>query len=215
MSQGDDVLYATGPGPSAVRLDFGRAGLWALLIGLPIIGGIEALLVAYLVAPEKIATDGGAGTPIAWVFAVLFGLLLLFLVLSAPAMLRRHGMAFDEIGIWWQDGGRHTVIPWERVHAVGVGYTQSPEPRIEDPIKFKQSFALEVFLHDPESVEPCLKRFMVSEDPPRADLGEVRFRFLLPPFVASAGTAENAISQYRSDVWIGRYKRAWHRMPGR
>lgn len=215
------------PAPEAAFINSGRSGIGCVLLGAGLLLFFTLCAAAGALWPETMLTDGGSGGTrvIATVIAVLFGALSLFMLASLPKALRTHGLAVDRDGVWCVD--RHTAefVPWQQVRAIGGSFTvrrEAPSSSLGSAAgkaianaaltdKGRQHFAVEVFLHDPGSVDgsrllsPMQARTR-TERPPAPGLPGARLRFLIrgvSDYREMAGHLYRVVPR----LWIGEYQR--------
>ncbi|GIH06872.1 hypothetical protein Rhe02_49390 [Rhizocola hellebori] len=213
--------------PTAVKVDLGRASIVAVLLtivlfGLFSAGGVYAAL----------DTEETMVTVIGLFFATIFGFIALFGLLALPRAFQPRVFVFDADGIHHFQGTDWTLMPWQDVAAVGIGYDQPPEApslplSIEDAVKgfvvdkaksamnldSKRRFGLEIYPASPEVLSryPILTRYRKQLHVPAAGLAANRWRFPLPPVLGTVSKVERAVQTHRSDLWLGWYARPWRR----
>ena len=179
------------PSPTAACIYFARISGRSLIIAFGILTLVEIGLISYLVSAEKFGASRVVGRWMPWFITNVIGLVLVMLGAALPALLRRHGVAFDERGMWWLGRGGVVGVEWEHVAAVGV----------DRELAAGRAW-LEVYPTDPAfaSQRPELSIFREATPQRYPELGEYRFRFPLP--TECADRVAEAVTRFRPEVWL-------------
>jgi len=209
----------------SVRVNIGRASVVAVVVGVLLLAGLTAA-GAYAAVD---AAETGVRV-IGWVFAGLFGAVLLFFLAAVPKLLRPRGLEFDPGGVRFWYGDERVALAWPEVAAIGIGYEQPPDvpnlplsvqdaikdyvaDKVKDAVKLdgKRSVAVEIFPADPAAVGryPILARYKREQPPPYAGLPPVRWRVPLPPVVGVARGIERGVRTFQGQRWLGWFARPW------
>ena len=217
--------------PGAVKVDLGRAGIVAAVLGVVLIGGLAGLsdflaVSAYATLDSTPVTV----TVIVSCLALLFTVPFVLILVALPAILRPRGFIFDARGVHHWQGKSWMLLPWEEVAATGIGYTQPPnvpglslsiqdaiigytEDKIKDALKLdgKRSIAFEIFPVRPEIMEryPLLAGYRREMPPPFAGLSAVRWRVPLPPVIGVARRISHGAQTFQPQRWLGWFARPW------
>jgi hypothetical protein len=221
-------------GPGAVTVDIGRASTVSV--------GVGAVLLALLTAASVYAVidaDETAVAVVGSVFAVLFGLMFLFLLVSLPKVLQPRGLVFDGAGLHTWHGSAWDLVTWAEIAALGIGYEQPPdvpklptslldaaggvvEDKLKQALKFddKRKVALEIFPVDARCFErhPSLVRYRKSGPVPTLAQPDTvalpallpeRWRVGLPPALGVAKATEHGARTFATPRWLGWFARPW------
>jgi hypothetical protein len=195
------------PDPDGVLIDFGRLA-WRSVIGMWILSGALTYGCWTIVADSS-----GLEAFVGLVFLIVFGAVFVLFLIGAPAMVRKHGLIVDSKGVWTWDRDKRHLLPWTELSAAGIGYTRSPLSMLP----LRQGEALELYPVPTEifSSHAEFSRWRKTEEPPRPGLTDERYRLALPAFSRLPKKVESAVLRFAPDGWIGTYRRAFQRLPGR
>jgi hypothetical protein len=212
-------------GPGAVTVDIGRASIVSVGVGTVLLALLTAACVYAVIDADETAV-----AVVGSVFAVLFGLLLLFLLVSLPKVLQPRGLVFDGAGLRTWHGSAWDLVTWAEIAAVGIGYEQPPdvpklptslldaaggviEDKLKQALKFddKRKVALEIFPVDPRAFQqhPSLVRYRKTGPVPHPALPPERWRVGLPPALGVAKATEHGARTFAAPRWLGWFARPW------
>lgn len=208
-----------------MKVDIGRAGIVAILAGLVL---VTVMIAGFVYA--AVDSDDAAVTIVGYCFAAIFGILWAMIVVRLPVLLQRRGLVFDERGVHYWHGESWSVLAWEDVAAVGIGYEQPPdlpkiptsiegaikdvlEDRIKDVLKLdgKRRVAVEIFPVTLESMQghTALARYRREYPAPLEGLPSVRWRIALPPVIGVARGIGRGVESFQPQRWLGWFARPW------
>jgi hypothetical protein len=206
-------------GAGAVKVDIGRGSRIVILIGVP----LGALLSACSVYAALDARDRATAV-IGYSFAAFFAVPVLISLAGLRRLLRPRGLAFDGRGVHYWEGGSWTLLGWEDIAAVGIGYEQPPEwmplrlgqrlgNEMLDALKIerRRRIAVEIFPAHLGAIDrhPRLTRFRREQQAPDAKLSPVRWRFPLPPAPGLAARVGQGVEAFQPARWLGWFARPW------
>lgn len=211
--------------PGAVKVDIGRANIIALVLAILIFGGLVWAGV-YAAINNQDTRERIIGA----VFAVFFAIPFLLVLRGARRVMKPSGLVFDARGIHYWQGTSTTMVAWEEIAAVGIGYEQPPsmpslpasledavkgyvQDKVKDALKVdgKRRIAVEIFPFLPERVDgyPALARFKRTYQAPAAGLPSVRWRMPLPPVYGVAHSITRGAQTFQPQRWLGWFARPW------
>ncbi len=201
----------------AVLVDIGRGSVRALALGLPLLATLSGLAFY-----ATLGADTGTKI-IGYFFALFFAAPVLIALSALPKLTANRGLAFDARGVRYWQGKSETLIKWQDIAAIGIGYEQPPElPAlfIEDAIKSKildqivdkrRRLAVEIFPTSDAVMQgrPLLARYRFEQAPPAPGLAQVRWRLPLPPLSRLAADVAKGMETFQSSRWLGWFARPW------
>jgi hypothetical protein len=205
-----------GLGAGAVKVDIGRGSLIAVLILIPIC----TLLSGACVYVALDAPDRGTAV-IGSCFAAFFGAPVLIALVTLRKLLRPRGLAFDGRGVHYWEGSSWTLVAWQDIAGIGIGYEEPPEftarqhlaNQLLDQLKIerRRKIAVEIFPADPKSIErqPSLMRYRRDQKAPTEKLPSVRWRLLLPPAPGLTAKVTQGVESFQPARWLGWFARPW------
>jgi hypothetical protein len=203
-------------GAGVVKVDIGRGSLIAVLISVPLL----TLLSGACVYAALDAADRGTAV-IGYCFAAFFAAPVLIALVRLSRLLRPRGLAFDGRGVHYWEGSSWTLVAWEDIAGIGIGYEEPPEftarerlaNELLDQLKLerRRAIAVEIFPADPKSIErqPALARFRREQQAPAANLPSVRWRFPLPPAPGLTAKVGQGVETFQPARWLGWFARPW------
>lgn len=170
-----------------------------LLVG----GGLSGFLTV-LCAATLASSGSSVGI---WIGQLVFVMIFLWFLRASRGMLSSRGFLFDRGGFYARTTGEVFGVPWDEVAAVGVG--SLPWVQHKRPVSPERRHALELYPADPGFPDrhPEFERWLIEEAAPMPGLGDLRYRFHLPPFSRLPRRVENAVQTVAPRKWIGRYGR--------
>jgi hypothetical protein len=197
------------PAKNAQVIDLGSGWISIVLlvaIGLVLGGGA----LGYVLDPAVFAAGGQADRTtkiIAGCFAVVFLAIAGYALVRAPKVAgKRRALAFDARGVWWSEGGRSGVIPWQDLAAVGLGDGRTQRRSYRPLDNLPVITALELYpTTAAASARVEAEKFRVDAPALRPDLPAVRYRFPIPGSSRFTGLAEQAVQRFAPELWVGRY----------
>ena len=202
-----------------MQINLGRIRTLAGLAG--------TLMFLALFSLSVLAAVTAADTPtrvVGIVFAVLFGIPLLLVLLSLPRLMRPSVLGFDANGIAYSYNGASTVVPWTDIAAVGIAFEIPVDvPSIDlsgiladklvyDVLKVSKSrkISLEIFPSAPETLDrhPVLANFRKDLRPPTDGLGTGIWRMAFPSPRLAMRVARGP-QAYAPQLYLGWYRRPW------
>jgi hypothetical protein len=214
-----DLAIDTRFGSGAIKVDLGRGSAIAIAIGVPLLALTEFGFV-YVV----IDTDDTGTKIVGLVFAAIFGLLLLFVLMMLPHVWKPRGLAFNERGVHYWERDTSNFLGWESIAAIGIGYEQPPElpvisledfvgNKIKEGLKIdhKRALGVEIFPADPSVLDkqPLLVRYRREQEPPSPNLPAARWRIPLPPAPGLVAKVKQGVETHQPARWLGFFKRPW------
>ncbi len=195
----------------AIVVDLGRGSVRALALGLPLFATLSGLALY-----ATLGADTGTKF-IGYFFAFFFAAPLVLALRNLEKLTADRGLAFDARGVRYWQGKSETLLAWDEVAAIGIGYEQPPElgglehEILDLVIDKRRKLAIEIFPASEAGMQgrELLARFRFEQPPPAPGLAKIRWRVPLPPYGKLAADVVKAMETFQSSRWLGWFARPW------
>ncbi|WP_344103645.1 hypothetical protein [Myceligenerans crystallogenes] len=209
--------------PDAHRLDLGRTGLLAVVVGTVLTGLLTWGCLTVVLDPSQ-----GAARWVGVFFTLLFGGLTVLFLVGARRVAAPHGVVVDLEGIWFWHGKEWDLVRWTETARAGVSFELPPSmpstsvqghltgiatDKAMELLKMtnKRRTALEI---TPASAglfaaHPRLARYRKADPQPIQGLLAERWYVPAVPGYHSWRDLMTAGERFGGQVWTGFFQRPW------